>query len=138
MIDRTHASSNRVTRLFQCADLGDVAGEVPLPADALEAIKLYRENTGRPALPPNGTDKPLVMDLSGAGRPLSDRAIYAIVKEVCRRVANSVATDHPDLARQIDSGSTHWLRHTSASHQINRGVDRHENALALISAKRST
>ena len=37
------------------------------------------------------------MDLSGAGQFLSDRAIYAIVKEVCRRVANSVATDHPDL-----------------------------------------
>jgi site-specific recombinase XerD len=29
----------------------------------------------------------------------------------------------PDLARQIDSGSTHWLRHTSASHQIDRCVD---------------
>jgi len=41
-----------VTRLFQCADLGDVAGEVPLPADALEAIKLYLESTSRPALPP--------------------------------------------------------------------------------------
>jgi hypothetical protein len=49
------------------------------------------------------------MDLTGAGRPLSDRAIYAIVKEVCRQAANSVAADQPDLARQIDSGSTHWL-----------------------------
>jgi len=62
------------------------------------------------------------MDL-GVGRPLSDRAIYAIVKEVCRQAANSVAADQLDLARQIDSGSTHWLRHTSASHQIDRGVD---------------
>ena len=63
------------------------------------------------------------MDLTGAGRPLSDRAIYAIVKEVCRLAASSVAADQPDLARQIDAGSTHWLRHTSASHQIDRGVD---------------
>jgi integrase/recombinase XerD len=94
-----------------------------LPADALEAIKSYRESTGRPALPPSGTDEPLLMDLTGAGRPLSDRAIYAIVKEVCRQAANSVAAAQPDLARQIDSGSTHWLRHTSASHQIDRGVD---------------
>ena len=102
---------------------GSVEGEVPLPADALEAIKSYRASTGRPALPANGSDDPLVMDLAGVGRPLSDRAIYAIVKEVCRRAANSVAADSPDLARQIDSGSTHWLRHTSASHQIDRGVD---------------
>ena len=102
---------------------GSVEGVVPLPADALEAIKSYRESTGRPALPPSGTDEPLLMDLTGVGRPLSDRAIYAIVKEVCRQAANSVAADQPDLARQIDSGSTHWLRHTSASHQIDRGVD---------------
>ena len=102
---------------------GSVEGVVPLPADALEAIKSYRESTGRPALPPSGTDEPLLMDLTGAGRPLSDRAIYAIVKEVCRQAASSVAAAQPDLARQIDSGSTHWLRHTSASHQIDRGVD---------------
>ncbi len=102
---------------------GSVEGEVPLPADALEAIKSYRESTGRPALPASGMDEPLVMDLTGAGRPLSDRAIYAIVKEVCRQTANSVAAAQPDLARQIDAGSTHWLRHTSASHQIDRGVD---------------
>jgi integrase/recombinase XerD len=31
---------------------GDVTGEVPLPADALEAIRSYRESTGHPALPP--------------------------------------------------------------------------------------
>jgi len=88
---------------------GSVEGEVPLPADALEAIKSYRESTGRPALPPSGTDEPLLMDLTGAGRPLSDRAIYAIVKEVCRQAANSVAAAQPDLARQIDSGSTHCI-----------------------------
>ena len=107
----------------RAAARGTVDDEGEDEADALEAIKSYRASTGRPALPANGSDDPLVMDLAGTGRPLSDRAIYAIVKEVCRRAADSVAADSPDLARQIDAGSTHWLRHTAASHQIDRGVD---------------
>jgi len=51
-----------------------------------------------------------VVDVTDAVRPLSGRAIYAIVKEVCRQAANTVAANQPDLARQIDSGSTRWLR----------------------------
>ncbi|MEF8701350.1 MAG: site-specific integrase [Candidatus Accumulibacter sp. UW20] len=102
---------------------GDLEGEVPLPADALAALQAYRASSGRPALPTPGTDQPLLMDLGGAGRPLSERAIYAIVKEVCRSAASRVAAERPDLARQIEAGSTHWLRHTAASHQIDRGVD---------------
>ena len=102
---------------------GSVEDSVPLPMDAIEAIKEYRESTGRPALPPIGTDEPLLMDVTGAGRPLGDRAIYAVVKEVCRRTAAYVGVENPELAKQIQAGSTHWLRHTAATHQIEAGVD---------------
>ena len=102
---------------------GGLEDAVPLPVDAIEAIKEYRESTGRPALPQIGTDDPLLMDVTGAGRPLGDRAIYAIVKEVCRRTAAYVEVENPELAKQIRAGSTHWLRHTAATHQIEAGVD---------------
>ena len=31
--------------------------------------------------------------------------------------------ENPELAKRIKAGSTHWLRHTAATHQIEAGVD---------------
>ena len=101
---------------------GAVEDSVPLPASAIEFLKQYRESTGRSALPLLGETDPLLMDVGGTGRPLSARTIYAITKEVCRQVAKSVSGENPTLAEQIRHGSTHWLRHTAATHQLDAGI----------------
>lgn len=55
--------------------------------------------------------------------PINDPTIYKIVKEVCRALADQVQKKDPNLAKLIRSGSTHWLRHTSAPHRVDSGQD---------------
>jgi integrase len=102
----------------------DVESAVPLPDGALEELKLYRESTGRPALPLLGVSEPLLMDITGKGiEPVSDRLIYATIKDVCRRAAESISSELPMLAAHIRRGSTQWIRRTAAAAQLNNGVD---------------
>ena len=67
---------------------------------------------------------PLVMTVGGKpDRFLTSTAIYLIVKEVFRRATEALQAENPEDAAILSCASTHWLRHTAATHQADAGND---------------
>jgi site-specific recombinase XerD len=84
----------------------------------------YRTFYGLPPMPASGEITPAVMSIAGdTGRTLTPAAIYLIVKEVFRRAADALELADPGHAATLRRASTHWLRHSAASHQADAGTD---------------
>lgn len=115
--------------------------EVPVPGELM--AELSRHLTGRGLNPnvraPENRAEPLVGRLGHAlgepsvcqsrhmGRPaprqLSQSALYKILKGFFAEVAQEFRAQGEDAdAERFEQASTHWLRHTHASHSIAQGV----------------
>lgn len=96
--------------------------DIPVSDALLAALQRYRQHLGLPALPTPGETTPLIGKLAGsqaAQQGISDKALYLIVKEVMQRAAERAAEP---LRSTLQQASTHWLRHTAASHQLDAGL----------------
>lgn len=93
---------------------GGVDALVPLPDAAITAIKSYRESTGRPPWPRSDLTEPLLMDITGKGRPVTDQAIHKILKDLFASAA--AACPDPYHAEKLRQASAHLMRHTAGSH----------------------
>jgi integrase len=103
---------------------GGVEGDVPISDELIADFARYRKFHGLPAAPSGQENTPLVMSVTGrTDQFLTPTAIYLIVKEVFRRAAKHLETDDPKGAATLLRASTHWLRHTSATHQADAGND---------------
>ena len=103
---------------------GGVAGEVPVSEDLMADLARYRLFYGLSPAPSSQESTPLVMTVGGKpDRFLTPTAVYLIVKEVFRRAAESFEAEYPDDAVILRRASTHWLRHTAATHQADAGND---------------
>ena len=104
---------------------GGVAGEVPVGDELMADFARYRQFYGLPPIPSPELDAaPLVMSIAGrTDQFLTPTAIYLIVKDVFRRAAAALETSNPAGAATLRHASTHWLRHTSATHQADAGND---------------
>ncbi|RXZ42620.1 site-specific integrase [Crenobacter cavernae] len=102
---------------------GGVTADVPVADSLFSALTRYRARLGLAARPLPGEDVPLVCRVTGRGArrfaPLSDKAIYLIVKTVFARAAETAPADKRET---LLAATTHWLRHTAASHQLDAGV----------------
>jgi site-specific recombinase XerD len=114
---------------------GNVFREVPLTTGVIELLQDYMAARGfgtDPFVWPEGT--PLLATLMteelGAwlhkgkkkwisGMPLKPYQIYRILKTHFQRSAQEI--DNPRDAAKLMHASTHWLRHTFATHTLNRG-----------------
>lgn len=86
---------------------GDKERRVPLTKASIEALRAWRE--ALPSDAPRGPGDPVF--LSRAGRRLSVRQIQRVVKRALRRVA------------EREGVSPHTLRHSFATHLLDRGAD---------------
>lgn len=93
---------------------------VPIPEDALEVLSAYRTSMGRSPWPDRLQPEPLLMDLHGKGRCLTSKAVHHIVTSLFESAAQA-CTD-AEQARLLRGATTHWLRHTAATHQLDAGV----------------
>ena len=91
--------------------------QVPMPAEVLRAARAYLDTIGRPR------SGPLIRDTAGVG-PLSARYVAQLAKEAIQRAKLP--------------GSAHGLRHTMASHLVDRGVPLPHVQLLLGHARLST
>lgn len=109
---------------WQVTGKGEKKGIIPVSDELLGELMLYRQHLGLPSKPFPGDATPLVCRVTGnkAGTPapLSDKAIYLIVKEVFSRTAEQCTC--PESREQLIRASTHWMRHTAASHQLDAGI----------------
>ena len=97
---------------------GDIAENVPLSRAAMQLLGEYRASTGRPPLPDPTSTEPLLMDITGAGRPVSVKTIHAVLKELFHSALRACDSFH---AKKLKAASAHWLRHTAATHALQQG-----------------
>jgi integrase/recombinase XerC len=84
----------------------------------------YRAFHDLPPVPGASEAGPAVMSIAGdTARHLTPAAIYLIVREVFRRAADALETTNPAGIATLRRTSTHWLRHSAASHQADAGTD---------------
>ena len=102
---------------------GNKHGKVPVSLALLAEFRLYRRAFGLQALPAPGDKTPLLLATRGPQRGASHYAIAASIKAVIK-VAHGMAIDagQDELADRMARASTHWLRHSSLTHQANNGV----------------
>lgn len=97
---------------------GAKIGDLALTVECLDELKRYRLWAGLPPLPSaSESEVPLIGDGFGSGRRVSGSTIAKLIKEIC--VAASEVAPNKEMKDQLKGASTHWLRHTAASHMIN-------------------
>lgn len=89
-------------------------------ADAPRQLQFY----GLSPLPRADEAPPAVMSIAGdASRHLTPTAVYLIAKDVFQRAADGLDASDLAGAATLLRASTHWLRHSAASHQADAGTD---------------
>ena len=95
-----------------------------MPNELFTELLRYREVIGLSGYPSILEEKiPLILGLYGTNKPISQSCLYKIIKHTCKQVSEQVKPHDPGSAFVIERVSTHWLRHTSATHQVDAGID---------------
>lgn len=96
---------------------------VTVNSSLLNELVLYRSELGiEPMLPTPGEQLPLVVSLHGKrqAQPLTPRAIGMIFGEIAQSAAR--ACEDPHIRARLEQTSTHWMRHTNATHRLKAGA----------------
>lgn len=110
---------------------GDKQGNVPVTSEMLAALNRYRISIGLSAYPSAGETTPLLLNVSGE-RGIQASQLYRLVTKTLNAAATYIleqdtnALDNPARATAIESlrnASTHWIRHTAATHSDRAGVE---------------
>lgn len=103
---------------------GNKYGEIPVTNELLSALIRYRKAMKLSDYPsPLETTLPLIFSKYGNQKPISDSMLYKIIKATCNDLAAILQLTDPASSYVIARVSTHWLRHTSATHQVDAGID---------------
>jgi site-specific recombinase XerD len=109
---------------------GNKYGRIPVTDDLLNELIIYRNSIGLSDFPKEKTI-PLVSQLLNNSKDnnnpkykgISASMLYKVIKATCSQIASQVKLTNPSAAFMIERVSTHWLRHTSATHQVDAGID---------------
>lgn len=103
---------------------GNKYGEIPVPNVLLSALIRYRHAMGLLDYPtPLENNIPIIFSKYGKLQGITDSMLYKIIKKACYDISEELKTTDPASAFIISKMSTHWLRHTSATHQVDSGID---------------
>jgi len=95
--------------------------DVTVPIHFIEFLKRYRLSRGLSGLPAQGDTTPVIEKIRGRGG-MSSRQLSRIVQTVFDQAYEKMkANVGEDKARKLKEASAHWLRHTGASIEIERG-----------------
>lgn len=109
---------------FKVIGKGNKYGEIPVTNELLSALIDYRSAMGLSEYPSQlEKDIPIIFSKYGTLQPISDSMLYKIIKNVCNNLATELKLTDPASAYIIGRVSTHWMRHTSATHQVDAGID---------------
>lgn len=101
---------------------GQKTDRIPVNECFLKALIRYREFYHLPKLPQPSEENGLFMDIAGTRR-VSANMIYRLVKKTFLDCAKCIENENPDFAEKLKKASTHWLRHTSITHQTDAGIE---------------
>ena len=92
-----------------------------MPNSFLDYLKRYRQFRGLSPLPSSGENQPIVEKIRGQGG-MTSRQLTRIVQDIFDLAYEKMRrAEGDDKARKLKEASTHWLRHTGASMEIERG-----------------
>ncbi|GAB3272524.1 tyrosine-type recombinase/integrase [Parahaliea aestuarii] len=95
--------------------------DITVPDSFLDYLKRYRLYRDLTPLPSSGDNAPIVEKIRGQGG-MTPRQLTRIVQSVFDLAYQAMKSDHgEDNARKLKEASTHWLRHTGASMEVERG-----------------
>jgi len=95
--------------------------DVTVPTQFLEFLKRYRVHRGLSPLPAADENEPIVEKIRGQGG-MTSRHLRRLVQEIFDIAYEKMSEkEGPDKAKKLKEASTHWLRHTGASMEIERG-----------------
>jgi integrase len=104
---------------------GGVEGQIPLSDELMADFARYRHFHALAPLPVENGRMPAILGIAGRSSPLTPTAVYQIVKDTFRRIADALEPEDRDKASRVRRASTHWLRHTAATHQAEAGTPVH-------------
>ncbi|MCW8128555.1 tyrosine-type recombinase/integrase [Microbulbifer halophilus] len=94
--------------------------DVTVPGSFIHYLKRYRAYRGLTPLPSVGETQPIVEKIRGQGG-MTSRQLARIVQQVFDRAYDAMRlAEGEDKARKLREASTHWLRHTGASMEVER------------------
>jgi site-specific recombinase XerD len=82
----------------------------------------YRQFYGLQQLPQHDDPNDLFMNLNGT-KGITANMIYRLVKKTFLNCAETFKINNPMFASKLIKASTHWLRHTSITHQTDAGIE---------------
>lgn len=95
--------------------------DVSVPEDYLTYLKRYRTYRALTPLPTSYDTAPIVEKIRGQGG-MTARHLARLVSEVLDNAyQNMKQKEGEDKALKLREASTHWLRHTGASMEVERG-----------------
>jgi integrase len=87
----------------------------------IEFLKRYRNSRGLSDLPSQGDTNPIIEKIRGRGG-MTSRQLSRIIQTVFDHSYERMKQkEGEDKARKLKEASAHWLRHTGASVEIERG-----------------
>ncbi len=104
---------------------GSKAAKVSLPPLARIALDQYLIQRGLPVSPPKwDPSAPLLARLDEESGPgLTANRLWSIVHRFFLTAAGVLETQNPTLAEKLRRASPHWMRHTHATHALERGAE---------------
>lgn len=116
-------ADGRGDRWLHVIGKGDKKAKVALPSLARSCLDQYLMQRGLPTTPSKWRpDTPLVGQLDGEGGITAARQ-WSILKRFFRHAARSIEVGRPSTAEKLLRASTHWMRHTHATHALAHGVE---------------
>ncbi len=95
--------------------------DVTVPTQFLDFLKRYRSSRGLSPLPASDENEPIVEKIRGQGG-MTSRHLRRLVQEIFNKAYEKMKEkEGEDKAKKLKEASTHWLRHTGASMEIERG-----------------
>lgn len=95
--------------------------DITVPDSFIGYLKRYRAYRGLSPLPSTGDNQPIVEKIRGQGG-MTARQLTRIVQDIFDRAYEQMrGIEGEDKARKLKEASTHWLRHTGASMEVERG-----------------
>lgn len=107
---------------WQITGKGQKIQLIPMNNEVLDALIRYRQFYNFSPLPELEEEYPLFMNLNGT-KSVTSNMIYRLVKKIFLDCAKKFELDRPDFAIKFKKASTHWLRHTSITHQADAGIE---------------
>jgi integrase len=97
---------------------GNKPREVPVSEELLAAINAELRERGEKPVGASRRAVPLIGRLRGAAKALTASGLYRALVGFIREAAQARAATDPASAARLERATTHWLRHSYATHAL--------------------